>query len=155
MTWASSDPTVATIDGSGLATAVVVGTAAITAAQGDVTSAPAMLDVTAPPPVPSLVVRIEIRRSPKPGDRARFYVWVEDGSGSPVAGASVALTLDTGGQDYGDTRTTNDSGRASFRIRTGRGDSLPWTIAATATKGDAGGTGTITYAGASGGRVRA
>ncbi|HYX40194.1 MAG TPA: lamin tail domain-containing protein, partial [Pyrinomonadaceae bacterium] len=48
-TWASNDQSVATIDASGLATSVNGGATQITASSGNVTSAPATLNVTAPP----------------------------------------------------------------------------------------------------------
>lgn len=48
-TWASSEPDVAAIDQGGLATASKAGATQITAASGGVTSAPATLNVTAPP----------------------------------------------------------------------------------------------------------
>ena len=48
-TWASSNPSVAIINQSGLATAISAGDAQITAASGNVTSDPAALSVTAPP----------------------------------------------------------------------------------------------------------
>ncbi len=48
-TWASSMQSVATINQSGLATAVSAGATQITAAAGGITSAPATLNVTAPP----------------------------------------------------------------------------------------------------------
>lgn len=46
--WASSNPNVATINQSGLATGIGTGTTQITASSGQVTSAPAMLSVTVP-----------------------------------------------------------------------------------------------------------
>jgi uncharacterized protein (TIGR03437 family) len=48
-TWASSDQSVAAIDRGGRATAIRAGATRITAASGGVTSAPAALNVTAPP----------------------------------------------------------------------------------------------------------
>jgi uncharacterized protein (TIGR03437 family) len=47
--WASTDQSVAAIDQGGLATAIKTGATQITAASGGVTSAPATLNVTAPP----------------------------------------------------------------------------------------------------------
>ena len=88
---------------------------------------------------------IQVRKTPESGDQARFYVWVEDSSGNPVDGASIALTLDTGGQNYTQTRTTHQDGRASFRFRTRSSDSLPWTITAMASKDGAIGSDAITY----------
>lgn len=98
-------------------------------------------------PSEGLTVAIEVRNSPEPGDRARFYVLVKDGSDNPVGGASVSLTLDTAGRDYSRNRTTNADGRASINIRTRSSDSLPWTITATASKDGAGGTTTVSYTG--------
>ena len=93
----------------------------------------------------ALSVTIQVRKTPESGDQARFYVWVEDSSGNPVDGASIALTLDTGGQNYTQTRTTHQDGRASFRFRTRSSDSLPWTITAMASKDGAIGSDAITY----------
>ena len=98
-------------------------------------------------PSEGLTVAIEVRNSPEPGDQARFYVWVMDGSNTPVDGASVSLTLDTGGRDYVRNRTTKADGRASINIRTRSSDSLPWTITATASKDGAGGATTVSYTG--------
>jgi len=47
--WTTSDAAVATIDAGGRATARAAGTTGITAASGNITSAPATLNVTAPP----------------------------------------------------------------------------------------------------------
>src|SRR5256886_11584898 len=57
VTWASSDSTIATINGSGLATAVAAGTATITATSGGVTGAAALtVTATTPASVASVVV---------------------------------------------------------------------------------------------------
>ena len=53
--WESSDAAVATIDASGLATGVSVGTTNITASKDGVTSNTASLEVTTPPPPPTLL----------------------------------------------------------------------------------------------------
>ncbi len=47
--WTTSDAAIAAIDASGLATGMAAGTTGVTAASGNVTSAPATLTVTAPP----------------------------------------------------------------------------------------------------------
>jgi hypothetical protein len=59
-TWSSSDPSVATVNNNGLATAVAMGTATITASAGG-KSGSATLNVTAPPPSPTYTVGGEVR----------------------------------------------------------------------------------------------
>lgn len=91
VTWSSSDPTVATVDNTGLVTAVAVGPATITAtSEGKSGSAavsvgaqtPATITVT--PPSVSITV----------GQTSQLSATVKDASGATIAGASVAWTID-------------------------------------------------------------
>jgi len=90
-TWASSSTGVATIDGTGLATAVSAGTTYITASSGSVTSSQATLTVT---PVPTVVT----------GTVAK---------GATIAGATVSLT-----DSLGATGTATTASDGTYSIAT-------------------------------------
>ncbi len=81
--WASSDTTVAVIDGSGLATATGNGTAAITATAGEAAGEATLIVMQA---VAAVTVSPASSRL-SPGDTLRLTAEASDGHGRPVEGA--------------------------------------------------------------------
>jgi flavin reductase (DIM6/NTAB) family NADH-FMN oxidoreductase RutF len=100
------------------------------------------------PETTALNVTIQVVGTPKPGQQATFYVYVQDAAGKEISGATVDLYLDTGDADQEPnhrwTKTSATGGRVTFRVSTNSGDRLPWTLTAVARKGDVQGTGTLT-----------
>ncbi len=98
-TWASSDTAVATIDASGLATGVSVGTSNITASQDGVDSNTATLDVTAPPPPPTLssITVAPSSASIEQGQTQQFTATgtFSDGSSADVTSTATWASSDT------------------------------------------------------------
>jgi hypothetical protein len=87
-TWSSSDTSVATVDSNGLATAVAVGTATITASAGG-KSGSAILNVTAPPPPSTYTVEGTVRYLNGSG------LVLALGSQTEAIGANGPFTFDT------------------------------------------------------------
>jgi trimeric autotransporter adhesin len=88
VTWVSSDPEVAAVDGSGRVTAVANGTAAITAQVDGVTSAPVQITVARTgaslaiePGTPVVLVSL--------GEESSLTAVIRDAGGAPVAGPSI------------------------------------------------------------------
>jgi hypothetical protein len=98
-------------------------------------------------PQPSdLKVTIQVVGTARPGQRVTFYVTVRDAAGREVNDATVTLLLDTA--DAGEEanyRWTGSTvgGKTTFRGQVPGDARMPWTLNATATKGDAQGTGTL------------
>ena len=85
--WSSSDPTKATINGSGLVTAVAAGTTQITAAASGVTSTPRTVTVT-PVPAPT-VHHVEVAPTSAlldPGATVAFSAVAYDAANNPLPG---------------------------------------------------------------------
>jgi len=95
-TWASSDTAVATVDATGKVTAVAAGKADITAAVGDVKSAPVTITVEAVAPPPVAGAAITVATDPatpvKPGDVVNILINVNEGAKN-VAGAQVVVNF--------------------------------------------------------------
>jgi len=95
-TWASSDTAVATVDAAGKVTAVAAGKADITAAVGDVKSAPVTITVEAVAPPPVAGAAITVATDPatpvKPGDVVNILINVNEGAKN-VAGAQVVVNF--------------------------------------------------------------
>ncbi len=95
VTWASSDSTIATINGSGLATAVAAGTATITATSGGVTGAAALtVTATNPASVASVVVS-PTSTSLFVGNTLQLAAALKDAGGNALAGRTVTWTSST------------------------------------------------------------
>ncbi|MGQ9525434.1 MAG: cohesin domain-containing protein [Armatimonadota bacterium] len=95
-TWASSDSAVATVDATGKVTAVAAGKADITAAVGDVKSAPVTITVEAVAPPPVAGAAITVATDPatpvKPGDVVNILINVNEGAKN-VAGAQIVVNF--------------------------------------------------------------
>lgn len=85
-TWASSNTSAATVNSSGLVTAVAAGSANITAASGGITSSPAAVTVN-PPPTASVTIG---PASPtiNVGATQQFTATAKDLKGNPISGAT-------------------------------------------------------------------
>jgi uncharacterized protein YjdB len=122
VSWSSSATSVATVNGSGLVTAVGVGTATITATSEGV-SGTASVTVTAPPAVPGPPVRLEIvsgneqagLRNAELADP--LVVRAVDAAGRPVPGVFILWTPSDGGVATPGLALTNEAGEASTRWR--------------------------------------
>ncbi len=88
VTWTSSNTAVMTIDESGLATAVDVGTAMIRAVSGGVTSEPVMITVEAPPVMTVTVT--PVMASIEEGESQQFEAVVTRSDGMVVTDAMVS-----------------------------------------------------------------
>ncbi|AHG91641.1 Ig domain protein group 2 domain protein [Gemmatirosa kalamazoonensis] len=92
LTWASSDPTVATVSPSGGVIAVGVGSATISATSGGVTGS-AALTVTAPPPAPVAAVSVTLGASTLAiGATTTATATLSDASGNVLTGRPIAWT---------------------------------------------------------------
>jgi len=95
VTWASSDSTIATINGSGLATAVAAGTATITATSGGVTGAAALtVTATTPASVASVVVS-PTSTSLFVGNTLQLAAALKDAGGNTLTGRTVTWASST------------------------------------------------------------
>jgi DNA/RNA endonuclease G (NUC1) len=101
ISWTTSDATVATVDANGLATAVGLGTATITATSSNNTVGTASLTVVAAPSLPSVRIA-EIHYDNSSGDVGEA-VEIEAPAGTDLTGWSVVLYNGNGGVPY-DTR---------------------------------------------------
>ncbi len=90
LTWASSAPTVATVDASGSVTGVAPGTATITATSGTA-SASATVTVT-PVPVATVAVTPASDTLASFGDTVTYHATVKDASGNTLTGRTVTWT---------------------------------------------------------------
>ncbi|MCH8063181.1 MAG: S8 family serine peptidase [Chloroflexi bacterium] len=114
--WGSSNGSVATIDGSGMADGLSEGNSSITATLDGVTSNIASLDVTEPPPPPgkSMIHIGDLdgkARASKRGWRTSVKIVVLDSDGNTVSKANVSGTWDLGTFSC----TTNGKGRCTVR----------------------------------------
>jgi outer membrane protein OmpA-like peptidoglycan-associated protein len=87
VTWSSSDPTVASVNASGVATAVKNGTATITASADNGRTATATLTVALAPA--SVAVTPPTRTLSAAGDTAQFAAQPVDANGNPIVGQTV------------------------------------------------------------------
>ena len=101
-TWSSSAPTIATVNGSGLATGVSIGDAEIRAAAGDVTATAALRVNEAPLPDLPAVRFSEVHYDNVATDVGEFLE-IEGPAGTDLTGWSVVLYNGSGGVAY-DTR---------------------------------------------------
>ncbi len=111
--WSSSNASAVAIDANGLVTAVDNGTAEVTASTGSLSGTVTISVRQAPA---ELQVVAGAGQSARAGNRLReaVVVVVEDGGGSPVAGADVAFQLADGHGSVDPASTVSDSvGRAS------------------------------------------
>jgi DNA/RNA endonuclease G (NUC1) len=90
-TWSSSDPSIATIDASGLATGVTANTATISAKTANGTTGTASLTVNAAPPPPTGAVRFSELHYDNAGTDVGEAVEVEAPTGTDLTGWSVVL----------------------------------------------------------------
>jgi outer membrane protein OmpA-like peptidoglycan-associated protein len=95
VTWSSSDPAVASVNASGLATAVNNGTARITAATSNDRTAVATLNVVQMPA--SLAVTPSTATISTAGGTIQFTAQAMDANGSPIAGRTITWTGDAPG----------------------------------------------------------
>ncbi len=113
VTWSSSADSVATVNSSGVVTAVAVGSATVTAASGSATGT-ATVTVTQEPA--DVAVMGGDQQSAKVGETLseELALQVNDAGGNPVSGADVAFTVSEGGGSVSDpTVQTDASGQAS------------------------------------------
>lgn len=94
VSWFSSAPTVASVSGTGLLTALANGSAEITAT---VDSASAIVNVTVAQVATAVVASIDTLVLPGPGEMAELSATVVDAGGSPVDGAAVSWSIDEPG----------------------------------------------------------
>lgn len=94
VTWSSADPTVATVDNTGLVTGVAVGPTTITATSEGVQGT-AALSVGAPTPVSIVIAPPSV--SIIVGQTSQLTATVKDSSGAVIAGAPVTWTVDNPG----------------------------------------------------------
>ena len=98
ITWSSDAPDVATVDATGLVTAVGTGTAAITAMSGEL-SAAAAVTVEMPPAPPRVATSLRISPASAEldavGKTIQFTVEVRDQNGDVMTDVAVAWTSDT------------------------------------------------------------
>lgn len=97
-TWLSSDPAVATVNASGVVSALAVGTTDITAAVGAVVSAPTTITVNAPAPVPA--VRFSELHYDNTSLDVNERIEIEGPAGTDLTGWRVLLYNGDGGAVY-------------------------------------------------------
>ncbi|HZR46573.1 MAG TPA: YCF48-related protein, partial [Candidatus Manganitrophaceae bacterium] len=128
--WSSSDSSIASVDGSGLVTALQAGQATITASADTVTSAPVSVTVDPPQPptavlIPStrqgsvpLSIRFNGMGSSDPDGIVTAYVW-DFGDGSAPGSASIVDHLyQTEGSYVVTLKVTDNSGRTGTATTT-------------------------------------
>ncbi|HEY0305383.1 MAG TPA: DNA/RNA non-specific endonuclease [Longimicrobiales bacterium] len=120
-TWSSSATAVATVNQSGLATAVLAGATDITATAPNGVVGTATLNVNAPPPPPTLpAVRFSEIHYDNFGTDIGEAIELEGPAGTDLTGWSIVLYNGTGGGSY-DTRVLSGSINGSCTTLTGRG----------------------------------
>ena len=82
--WSSSDESIATVDQSGLVTAVSAGTATITASVESV-SGSVTLTVEAPPPVVTNIQLVPLETTLEPGGTQQYAATITDQNGNPMS----------------------------------------------------------------------
>ncbi|HEY2899551.1 MAG TPA: DNA/RNA non-specific endonuclease [Polyangia bacterium] len=99
--WTSSAPSVATVDGSGLVTAVAAGDATITATAANSLAGSATVHVSAPPPPPPLSdTRVSELHYDNAGTDVGEAIEIEGPAGADLTGFSVVLYDGNGGTVY-------------------------------------------------------
>jgi alpha-tubulin suppressor-like RCC1 family protein len=93
LVWSSSDESIATVDQSGLATAVTAGTATITASVGTV-SGSATLTVEEPVPVLGSIELVPANATLNPGGTQQFVPTILDVNGNPMSADLIWRSLD-------------------------------------------------------------
>jgi hypothetical protein len=93
--WLSSDPGVATVDASGLATSVAIGNTSITATLNGITSDPALLTV-GPPAVESIEIVDGDGTTVECGEDLRVIAHYSDGSTADITDQVTWTSTDTG-----------------------------------------------------------
>lgn len=123
-TWSSSDPSVATIDGSGIATGAAVGMAGIVANLADLgLSGSTLLSVTEAPAAGTIAtvpsIEYSLSGGPTKDRNLGITVAVADDLGSVVEGAQIELWLQnvSTGQLWTGTATTGADGTATLTLR--------------------------------------
>ncbi|GIW33092.1 Ig-like domain-containing protein [Meiothermus sp.] len=107
-TWTTSNPSVATVNSSGLATAVAVGTATITASAGG-KSGTATLTVQIPPPPAIETIEVSPTTATKQvGHTQQFTAVAKDAGGNTISGVTFTWTSSDDG-----VATVNSSGLAT------------------------------------------
>jgi uncharacterized protein YjdB len=131
ITWTSSNTSVATISGSGLVTAIIAGSATITATSGTVTGT-AALTVTAPAPVPVATVTVTpAAPSVQVGATVQLSAVPRDANGNVLTGRTI-----TWSSSNNSVATVSSSGLV--------GALVAGTVTITATCGGAAGTASVT-----------
>ncbi|CAN5694309.1 hypothetical protein BH23GEM6_BH23GEM6_18040 [soil metagenome] len=120
VTWQSLNPSVATVNGSGILTAVATGLALVTvsASSGADTAAIFVRQAAVHEPVPAMVQLTPGNATASVGSNVQFSATVKDGSGSAMTGASVVwsssdLTVAT--VDSRGVATAKNGGKAMIR----------------------------------------
>lgn len=131
-TWSSSNSTVASISGSGLATGLVQGSTAITATSGPVTSNPAALTVT-PSPVTTITIT-PTAPSIEAGRTQQFTATARDGNSQVVP--NVTFTWSSSNQNVATIATSGlvtgvSAGTTTIRATIGAVTSNPATLTVT------------------------
>jgi len=133
ITWASSDNTIATVDGTGLATALRAGRAVITATSEGVSGA-ATLTATAVPVSTAQSYVVVIPAVVASGGFSTIYLYSVDSVGNLVTsgGHIVAFSLGTNGTSTGTIGPVTDAGSGIyFATFTGGSPGTPVTVGAT------------------------
>jgi len=122
--WSSSDASIATVSGSGVATGVAVGTVSIFANLADLgVSGSTLLSVTAAPAAGEVAtvptIEYSLSGGPTKDRNLGITVAVADDLGSDVEGARIELWLQnvSTGQLWTGTATTGADGTATFTLR--------------------------------------
>ena len=116
--WNSSNPAVATVDGSGHALALSAGTTTITATLGSMRATATLTVITVANPIFSVTpVTTPVAAAIAPA----VQVLIQDNRGMPIAGLTVTMSIGTNGGQGGtgtlggtSSQTTNASGVATF-----------------------------------------
>ena len=129
--WTSSDPTIASIDATGLATALKEGQVAIRAESGDLASNAALLTIVTNSDQPASIEVAPASAQVSAGGTVQFTATVRNLSGDPIAGAAVSwrsssdlvATIDGSG-----LATALSPGRVQVTATAGGIDSPPATL---------------------------
>ena len=131
-TWMSDDPEVATVDGSGMVTAVAAGTAMITATGNDVTSMPATVTVAeSAPMVDSVEIVDAMPAMLEIGGTLQLMAVARTADGTMIGGATISWSSDDIGVATVDTTglvTAVGAGMADITAMTEETTSDPVTV---------------------------